>query len=694
MGRTQPLDSNRFQSLLDPLSWLLLRLRVALDDGPPARPPRWVRIAQARVHEKGMAARNIAEAGVTAWIELVSAVHELSMDLIELLDPITAGKADLERRLQDLKKALSHPALKAKIPGLPEIDATLTGVDQVVDVLLTGVDLFPDRNDAETLGQQVYNLICIRPTQRPNQLLAGRLPPTVDIVGTGKLRLLQWAFDLPWPLHGLGPEERPEQRTVNVRRLGSRWLVEGRNEDQSPYGRAIWVDGGVGVRSVPVFELYYNEAETDERARVADLTGLHGILEGLGYFAGPVRPDLRNQWHEALSDALECFQAVNDLPRSRELDQATLNRLYHLDSGTITAKRALPLDTDRWARIPSPPPLPPEEILVEVTREVPVVIWDPYPIVGGVSGEFNLVNADANSPAHEGIVPAQDPVAAQDAPLAQMESRTSYRWYRCGVTPAGGKVAFPPGVLRGWIQHNGEEDPFGGGKISPGFVALESRVFREKAGYDGGIRSEGGTPNGPFFFCARHQAPSVAGRVGASPNPIWEPRTLPTGSLVGMYQWVDLAPLAAICEPGEIVTIRARAMMRVQVPESGETAQARIVLALVDRAGWEKERYATVFDPKAVIDKVESGWFPEDEPSRLVGWRQSMKRGWAGQATVLEHWVERSAPPINWQVDESPPALYLGLHAQGFGGEDIGANVDGVVLTWERGRSMSELEEE
>ena len=35
-------------SLLEPLAWMLFRLRAALDEGPPGRPPLWLRIAAAR----------------------------------------------------------------------------------------------------------------------------------------------------------------------------------------------------------------------------------------------------------------------------------------------------------------------------------------------------------------------------------------------------------------------------------------------------------------------------------------------------------------------------------------------------------------------------------------------------------------------------------------------------------------------
>ncbi len=665
MPAAPPLDQSRFQSLLDPLSWLLLRLAAALDEGPPARPPRWVRIAAAREHDKGSAARNIAEAGVTAWIELVSSVHELAMDLLEATDPYTMAHQDFIQTLGRMRQGLRSPDLALLRSLLPAVGPVIEGIDDVLEALVTGVDLIPDADDARVLGQQVFALVSVRPTPHPGVFIPGWIPPAVDLERTGRLRLLSWAFDLPWPVRGLGDARQPEGRQVAVGRLGSRWLSEVPDAEQAPYARALWVDGAIlGARSVPVYELFFTEAEPESPRRAADLLGLNALLVSLGYLPAGMEERLRGTWNEGLSDAIEAFQARNGLVRTRSLDPATLARLMHLDLDAMSARRALPQSAGVATASEG-----------EATE----------------GGALALVNADANDPAREGIVPEQSPVPPQDASRAQLEALTSYRWYRCGQRPSGGKLSFAPGVSRGWIQHDGESDPCGEGRLLPGFTALERRALRPDGVHDGGVRSEGGTPDGPFFFCARHQAPSIAGRQGASPAPLWEPARLERGALVGIYQWADLSLLPAPLLPGDVLVLRARARMRALVPPQGDVPRGRLVLAQYDRARWEKELYGTVFDPKAVVgEPASSGWWPDDAAVRRQ--RALRERGPAGWGVAASEWVWQEVR-LEIAAGEALGALYLGLHGWSPGGEDVGILFDLVELSWTGAAPRSALQE-
>ncbi|HND30270.1 MAG TPA: hypothetical protein PLA94_09735, partial [Myxococcota bacterium] len=298
------LSNNQFESLLDPLGWMLFRLRMVLDEGPPARPPRWVRIAAARQLGADNSMYLAAKAGVSFWIELVSALHELVMDLAELLDPITADRQNLEQSLRNLRTALNSPVFTADFgPLVPGLELTLDSLKQPLDILIRGVDLVPDREDVLALGNQIYALLAIKPAPLPERPLSERVPESIDLSGTGKLRMLQWAFDLPWPLHGVGTAEKPEERTVAIHRLGSRWLWAGPNEAQSPIAHCWYNDDEPASKSVPVCELIYTTAEKNVEAQTWDITSLHRLLEALGYFAGEVREDLRHRFHDDLSTA-------------------------------------------------------------------------------------------------------------------------------------------------------------------------------------------------------------------------------------------------------------------------------------------------------------------------------------------------------------------------------------------------------
>ena len=70
----------------------------------------------------------------------------------------------------------------------------------------------------------------------------------------------------------------------------------------------------------------------------ADVQDANSILEALGY-ADPAVPD-RKVFGAEFAGRLRTFQQINEIPLSGKLDNATLNRLLHLDFDAKNLKRA------------------------------------------------------------------------------------------------------------------------------------------------------------------------------------------------------------------------------------------------------------------------------------------------------------------------------------------------------------------
>lgn len=704
LGATQsPIVQNRFESLLDALGWLLFQFRVSLEEGPPLQFPRWWRIAAAQRLGRKHETYQLARAGVAYWLEVMSAIQELLLDLRELLSPYSSYEDKLLNTLQELRNIINDPnAVTVSSSLFPTLSPSLTGLQGILDRVIQAVDLLPTVQDVDSVGNQIYALLCIRSTPPPTTGRGWKVPDAVDLAGTGRLRLLQWAFDLPWMVRGLGPASNAESISVPVSRLGCRWLRPGDATLQAPVGRTVFVEGVSTPQRFPAYELYFNAAETNATARTADLVGLHKLLESLDYFAGDVREDLRYHFHPALSQALTAFQAVNGLPRSGLLDDRTLNQLFHLDSQNFTVKRALPLDPQAYARIPWPPPLPPRVVVKEITKDVDVFDLYQTPIDGDVNGKLPLVNPDANTPQDEGVTLRSDSLSAPSADEAQLRRGRSYRWYPVGQRPSQNGIAFPQGILRGWIQHSGEQAPQlptttdkdNSTPLESGFVGLEKREKDASSGYDGGADTEGDTPNGRFFFCARHQAPSMAGRKGPPLVYVESPVNLPGTARIGIYQWVDLETLWERLPLGAQCTLVASVNVRVKVEADGSMPSGRLVLALVERAAWQARAFATRFDPSLQqVDEKQhplacaSVWFPAETPSYLAALAQ--KRRHKAIELLANHWVGLKTETLTFTRTDIPaPALYVGLHARGSGSpqpfEDLGVYFDGLEVTWAR----------
>ncbi|MGB1017156.1 MAG: hypothetical protein ACPG4T_23670, partial [Nannocystaceae bacterium] len=228
-------DKNPFQLL----AFVFYKLRQSLEEEDPRRAPRWVRIIRAR---EAQGSADLIGKGVKKAIEgiLLAFAHvaELVLDIQELLVQTDAAKALLEVSA-DLLTAVTSQEFVHGVEGLLGQEASssnpLGSVSGFFQTIKDKAKFIPEPDDVRCVGHELYRLLSI--VQRPLPILlddgavvinenAPELAGTdhIDIHGTGKLRLFQWAYDLKFTIQGLGPKDKPESLSVPVSRLGVRRL--------------------------------------------------------------------------------------------------------------------------------------------------------------------------------------------------------------------------------------------------------------------------------------------------------------------------------------------------------------------------------------------------------------------------------------------------------------------------------------
>ncbi len=130
--------------------------------------------------------------------------------------------------------------------------------------------------------------------------------------------------------------------------------------------------------------------------------------------------------------------------------------------------------------------------------------------------------------------------------------------------------------------------------------------------------------------------------------------------------------------PPEPPSIEAKARKSTSTPVTRHELRFRVVIGASEKP------------TSAVQATTDSGWLPEDDPSRVEGMRQSQQAGPETQAMLAEHWVSRATQDLSWIVGEPAPALYVGLHGLWPGGEDLVAFFSQVRVSWERLSARSE----
>jgi len=656
------------------LAYVFYKVRQSLEEDDPRRAPRWVRIIRAR---EAQGSADIIGKGVKKAIEgiLLAFAHvaELVLDIQELLVQTDAAKALLEVSA-DLLTAVTSQEFINGVEGLMGQEASssnpLGSVSGFFQTIKDKAQFIPEPDDVRCVGHELFRLLCV--VQRPLPILLGEGTVVVneagteltggdhiDIHGTGKLRLFQWAYALKYTVHGLGPKDKPESLSVPVSRLGVRRLWSTQNAD--PFALRSKATRPFGEEFDTIFELSFREdsnsqpqedkslapskpTDTASALRDAsdrplasrDLAELSLILDSLGYKPASGQAKEVASFSSDLQRRLREFQYVNRLPVTGRLDNATLNRLFNLDFGGQNLCRAKPHDPD-------------------VLQDKSLDAYE--------AGIFTLVNGDADHPEEEKVAIETTPVG--------------YSYYTPGVDLAN----YTKGH-RGWIRDT-----------DGAFVGLRSRAANKQVSlansdsadrFDGGAFSEGEASSGNYFFAARHSAPWLAGRTGAPEDGREQPAH---GSQTALYQWVDLQAVKSLVKPGHILRVHATVNIRTAykpVVEAGKVEaegqqpagclvsdQGRLV---VETFNADDSQASAARHEKPSKDATSSDWTPKDDEIR---------------ADINDHDLRRRSQYM-WKrisvekvIASDAVAMTLVLEARHQAGWDTDVYFDTAAVTWE-----------
>ncbi len=637
------------------IAYLLFQVRHSLEDpGDMGRPPRWIRIARARnaTGPSDYIALGVREA-INGFAEALSYMVELTLDIQEILVQTDAAKALVEVTADFIKAATSDNFVKGvqTVVGVSVTDAEnpLSGVGGVMDSIKRYLGYIPDPDDVYVLGHELYRLLCIEQEMLPRQANGtvdeARVPPStlhhINVEKSGKIRLLQWAFNHDLTVFGLGDKANPEEQKLAITRYGARRLW--RTDNAKLPSRVLETWSGSGGSPEDIIEFFYDGRETTEANRTLDVVETFGLLEKMGY-TEPAAAQ-KTAFGAELTKRLRRFQAINELPISGELDNTTLNRLLHLDFTAKNILRAKPYDA---ARVPAD---------IDPMEE---------PTAPRSTGGFlRIVNPGAEAPQDEAIVPV---------------AHARYPYYKAGTPlPAVGPAPMQAGG--GWISD-------AGGDAVPGFVALRSRYLRPGASrYEGGRFSEGeAASGGQYFYVARFTEPWIPGRAGRPQNSIfaapaeWVDGKPPAGTVARMYQWVRLDTLHR--PAGWDLFITASVLRRSLYEERSQTTGQpdRGVIA-VEFYGDDvfkgdlgtprpRNRTAEPADMRNATRRAEPWPQSADTTARLSDEEVAQKR----------YWVKQSVD--NVLVPSSAVAMLVVLEGHYQAGWDIDAYFDDVQVSY------------
>lgn len=330
-----PAHANPFAAV----GLLLSAVRSSMEGSKrPDQAPRWVRIDRVRqfVDPKTGDADAIASGVMKAMGVVTLAIaymQRFTLDATDLLVQGDAAKALVEVSADLVKQATSKEfinALEVAVGQEPSAGSPISGVADIIDKIVDIADKVPEPDDLKVIGAQIYALLAIE------QLTTGTVDDTtiahVDISKTGKLRLLHWGFWQAFKLQNLGKGKSP----VDVFTLGARRLPDVGATKVPLRARGTFGEGG-SVETV--YDLDFSGANAGK-----DVAEANAILTALGYDKYPVADPKALAADFAVR--LRAFQKINDIPVSGKLDNATLNRLQHLDYDAKNLKRAKPFRED------------------------------------------------------------------------------------------------------------------------------------------------------------------------------------------------------------------------------------------------------------------------------------------------------------------------------------------------------------
>jgi hypothetical protein len=629
---------------------LLFKVRHSLEDTEePGRPPRWIRIARARqaTASTDYIAIGVREA-INGFAEALSYMVELTLDIQEVLVQTDAAKALVDVSSDLIREATSENFIKgiaAIVRQTPE-GTPLQGLGNILDKLKEYLGYIPDPDDVQTLGHELYRLLCIEQLPLPRKpdsfevdetaLLPGLLEHHIDVERSGKIRLLQWAFNQDLTTFGLGDKSQPEEARQALTRYGSRRLWQTGPERLPTRTQWSWEHAG---NKETLFEFYFGSREPTEANRTLDIQETYALLKKMGY----APPDGTNVtlFGPELIRLLRLFQAVNELPVSGELDNATLNRLLNLDFIAKSLRRARPYDPTQL----------PEGVDQLGTPGAPR-----FP-----GGFFKLINPGADAPQEQGFDFIRHP------------SDRKYPYYVAGTRlPPTGPAQVP--ARGGWISDSGTG-------VVQGFVALRSRnPTQDENRHEGGILSEGeAATGGNYFFAARVTTPWIAGHHEEPGDDSPFDKTKPTaGNVSRMYQWI---PLGWLHRPeGWALYVSASVLRRSLFEERSRTThqpdQGTIALEFYS-GDYFKGDLGTRRDPSAQSPELQAASRRAPLHPELTAATTSMTPGDVARKRI---WVPQSISDV--LVPPSATAMLVILEGHYQAGWDIDAYFSDVTVSW------------
>lgn len=326
-ANTDGREDNPFRAV----AILLDGARVALESKKrPEQAPRWIRVVRVREFSEDAIAKVVIQA-MGGLVTAIAYLQRFTLDAKDLLIQGDAAKALVEVSAEFLRTATSKEFINSLelAVGQPAGSSPISAdVSTVLDKILQVADKVPEPEDLVVVGAALYKLLSIELAPLGEASLNTTTTAHVVAEHTGKLRLMQFAFDQTFKLQNFG--KGASTSSVEVGRLGARRLWE------TPAA-------SLPVKSVGKF----GEAPNQETIWELDFSGdklgvdvqdVSSILDALGY-PTPANSSAK-EFNAALAARLRTFQQINELTVTGKLDNATLNRLMHLDYDAKNLKRA------------------------------------------------------------------------------------------------------------------------------------------------------------------------------------------------------------------------------------------------------------------------------------------------------------------------------------------------------------------
>ncbi len=569
MTNTEQAPEHEGKNPFQLLAFVFYKVRQSLEEEEPRRAPRWVRIVRAREAQGsgdivGKAVKVVLEKMLLAF----SYIAELVLDIQELLVQTDAAKALFEVSA-DLLKAVTSDEFVGMVSeivgGEKSAENPLGAVNDAFEAIKKKAAFIPEPEDVRCVGHELFRLLCVVQEAHPlkddlysvdeDQLTAGT-KTHVDIVSTGKLRLIQWAYGLPFDVQGLGAKDNAENERVSVSRFGARRLWEA-SADRFATKSVATREHDDDITDT-IFDLSF-AAE----AQTTDIRELHALLGALGYGSKPADASAV-AFDAKLRERLREFQFINELPVTGRLDNDTINRLLNLDLRGQNLCRAKPHD--------------PERLPVTIVR----------------AGELPLVNGDADHPEDEGAEILTSPIG--------------YTYYIPGTKLGQARDAVRK---RGWLYTDAGFVALRSRRLATSVSVANSDTTER---YDGGVDSPGEASSGDYFFAARNAEPWRAGRNGppADGSPALYSDAPARGDEVALYQWIDLTEVAKLRGQGQTLRVHASVNVRTIHKPEGEhlvSDQGRLVLEPFGASSGSHRGSK----PQTA---VETPWYPKDDEIR------------------------------------------------------------------------------